>query len=220
MICKKCGATISDDSDFCNKCGSKIGESAEQAQTDEEKSPIEQLADREDQREEADEKEGKLWEGRPSWKAFGHWFVGLLALGIIFLILFIVIWAKNLSGLRIIGYAELAIWFILFAVLLVKVLKRKLTLKYRITTERLFIERGFLSKAIDEAELIRVDDVLVKQNIIQRAFNVGDVLAKTPTDTTDQDQLLIGIEDPINVKEMIRENARRLRKKGLHIEQL
>ncbi|MEW6358904.1 MAG: PH domain-containing protein [Planctomycetota bacterium] len=217
MICKACGATISDDSEFCSKCGVKVGESA---QPGEQKSPVERLAGSQDQSDEADEKETPLWEGRLSWKAYGQWFLLLLILGVVFLIFFIV---KAIGGnpyLKWIGLAEVIIWVALLVVLIAKVLKHKLTLKYRLTTQRLFIERGFLSKTIDEVELIRVDDVIVKQNIFQRAFNVGDVLAKTPTDATDKDQLLVGIEDPINIKEMIREKAQRLRKKSLHVEQL
>jgi hypothetical protein len=52
-------------------------------------------------------------------------------------------------------------------------LVRKVTLRYRLTNYRLFTQRGLLARDNDEIELIRVDDVSVHQNVLQRVFDVG-----------------------------------------------
>ena len=56
------------------------------------------------------------------------------------------------------------------------VLAAKLGVHYRLTTQRLFIREGILTRTLSEVELVRVDDVTVRQGLIQRLFGVGDVL--------------------------------------------
>jgi uncharacterized membrane protein YdbT with pleckstrin-like domain len=71
-----------------------------------------------------------------------------------------------------------------------------------------------------KVELIRVDDVAVRQNLIQRVFNVGVVVVMAPTDQTEPRLELVGIENPIEVKEQIRAHVRRRRDRSLHVESL
>ena len=77
MICEACGATVPDDSEFCNKCGRKLSEDKDEER---EKTPVERLAAEE---EKEDDRERDLWEGRLSWKAYGIWFLLLILLGVV-----------------------------------------------------------------------------------------------------------------------------------------
>jgi len=97
---------------------------------------------------------------------------------------------------------------------------RKLGTKYRLTNYRLFKETGLLSREINEVELVRVDDVSVRQNILQRIFNVGVITVIAPHDQTEPRLELLGIENPIEVKELIRNNVRRRRQGSLNVENL
>jgi hypothetical protein len=65
---------------------------------------------------------------------------------------------------------------------------------------------------------MRVDDVSVQQNIVQRMFNVGDVKVMAPTDPSSPTISVVGICNPIEVKEKIRGLTQELRKKSLRME--
>jgi len=96
---------------------------------------------------------------------------------------------------------------------------RILQTRYRLTSQRLFIEKGILSRTMDQTELIRVDDVRMQQSFVNRIFNIGTVLLMT-TDVTDRSVDIIGIKDPIRVSELIRQQMRTLRGKSLFVENL
>ena len=100
-----------------------------------------------------------------------------------------------------------------------KVAIKKLSIRYRLTNQRFFRERGILSRKLEELELIRVDDVSVAQNVIQRIFKVGVVTLHT-TDTSDPKLAIEGIEDPVEVKEKIRQLVRARRSRATFLERL
>ena len=75
--------------------------------------------------------------------------------------------------------------------------------KYRLTTQRLFIERGLIARQIDEVELFRLKDVTVSQGILQRIFRAGSVTVIS-TDDTNPRVVLQNIGRPLEIKEHIR----------------
>lgn len=97
---------------------------------------------------------------------------------------------------------------------------RKASVRYRLTTHRLFREVGVLFRQLNEIELIRVDDVSVRQNLLERIFNVGTITVIAPTDQTEPRLELEGVENPIEVKEEIRRWVRKRRERSLHLESL
>lgn len=166
------------------------------------------------------EPEQELWKGRYSGKTLGHWWllwiVELAALGWIW---FGVLSAEIRGG-------PIAKWVVLAAAALPAVsilwslMVEKISTRYRLTTHRLFKETGILSRHLNELELLRVDDVAVRQNLIQRIFNVGVITVIAPTDQTEPRLELVGIENPIEIKEMIRTQVRKRRDRSLHVESL
>jgi uncharacterized membrane protein YdbT with pleckstrin-like domain len=62
----------------------------------------------------------------------------------------------------------------LLIVLLVGWLKRVMT-RYLITTRRLQIRRGILSKRVEETRVERVVDVTIHQSVLSRMLAIGDV---------------------------------------------
>jgi len=211
MQCTKCGAEVPDGSEFCNKCGTRLkigaGQKALSAAAPEQTEQKNKQA------------EQKVWEGRFSAKAYALQIGAVVVLAVIFLVSFIAFWLNGMKGLRYIGLGFLVILLILAGWIAVKVIKMKLGLKYWLTTQRIFVERGILSKRIDEIEMMRVDDVSVRQNVVQRMFDVGDVRVMS-TDASDADLTIRGVEGPVKVKEMIREHTQERRSKVLNIERL
>jgi len=206
MSCPKCATELPDGSSFCNKCGASLGEAASPLSA-----PAATTA--------ANEPEQELWKGRFSGRAHGHrwvlWVVWVSALVIAFLK-----FPPSGQYAGWIRYAFLGAAFLPMAAIVWATVILKLSIRYRLTTHRLFREMGILSRHINEVELVRVDDVAVRQNLIQRIFNVGVITVISPTDQTEPTLELVGIENPIEVKEQIRAHVRRRRQGSLHVENL
>lgn len=204
MSCPRCKAELPEGSAFCNRCGAPVGAPSPLAP------PSSASA----------EPEQEVWRGRFSGKALGHWWALWLfwvgGLGYLWLAHV----PSEYRGTAWARYVLLGLSGAPAAALLWTLAVRKLSIRYRLTTHRLFRDVGILSRQADEVELIRVDDVSVRQNLIQRVFNVGVVTVVAPTDQTEPRLELLGIENPIEVKEQIRTHVRRRRDRSLHVESL
>ena len=82
--------------------------------------------------------------------------------------------------------------------------------RYRLTTQRLIVEYGFIGKTTEEIELYRVMDVGVKQHPLERIVKIGDIYiasgdASTPT------KYLHNVPDPERIKDLVREATRQER---------
>jgi len=201
MRCVKCQAEIPDDSTFCGKCGAAQGETgAPDAPGLADNKQTQPLGPEED-----------VWQDRPSgWGMIGR--MSIVAIVTIACIV-IAILAKG-KWIWVLPAATLAaglLW------LLVGLIKLKYGHKYRVSTQRLFIEIGIFSKKFDEVELIRVDDVVVEQGLVQRMFHIGNVRVLSG-DPTDPVLVIKGVPNPQEVKEAIREHARQMRRRTLFME--
>src|SRR5918994_1551735 len=83
---------------------------------------------------------------------------------------------------------------VLVLVLLVGLIKRMAT-RYVITTERLHIRRGILSKATQETRVERVQNVNTQQSLFERILQVGTVDFDT-AGTDDSEFRFLGVSDP------------------------
>lgn len=159
------------------------------------------------------DQEKDIWHGSPSAMA-GAWkliLAALLAAGLIVL-----------NVLTSIPYLSVAIWVVvglLLAWAILSDLYKPFAHHYRLTTQRLFMRHGLLSHVTDQTELIRVDDVRVRQSLWQRMLGIGDVHILS-TDTSDADCLLEDVNGPHQVAEIIRDNTRLLRSSSLFVERL
>ena len=79
-----------------------------------------------------------------------------------------------------------------------------LTEHYVLTTERIRIFRGFLSKSSENIELVRLQDVDYRQHVGERMLNIGDVVLHS-ADPSDPEAVLRNIADPEQVQELIRQ---------------
>jgi Bacterial PH domain/zinc-ribbon domain len=79
--------------------------------------------------------------------------------------------------------------------------------RYKLTNERLIVERGFVRRHVEQIDLFRVHDVNYRQGIMERVFGMGDIGVET-TDATSPDIKLTDISDPNRVKDLIWHAAR------------
>jgi uncharacterized membrane protein YdbT with pleckstrin-like domain len=110
--------------------------------------------------------ESVIYEGHPSWRSILSFYI----LGLLVVAAAAVIGAVA-SGT---GIAVAAAAAALLIVLVVGWLKRVMT-RYLITTRRLQIRRGILSKHVEETRVDRVVDVTVHQSVLARVLAIGDV---------------------------------------------
>lgn len=130
------------------------------------------------------DEETTIWEGAPSPVAYA----GPIALGLLLLPLFgagLLVWLGAWIAWKSAGY--------------------------RLTNQRLFVRRGFVSRSVQELELYRVTDVAFSQGILQRLFGIGTV-SVIANDPTTPRVAMPGIAAPESVKETIRIAYRRARR--------
>lgn len=96
-------------------------------------------------------------------------------------------------------------------------LLRSLATKYRITTQRIAIERGLLSKTRQVIELFRVDDFELVQPLGMRLLGYGILRIKS-SDRDAPEVRLVGIDDVEELYERLREaNLRERERRGVKV---
>lgn len=89
--------------------------------------------------------------------------------------------------------------------------------RYRLTTQRLIIERGILSQTIDQTELVRVDDVRVHKTLTDRLLGLGTVHVIS-TDATHREILIPGVAGPDKLADDVRNMMRAARQRTVYVE--
>jgi uncharacterized membrane protein YdbT with pleckstrin-like domain len=130
-----------------------------------------------------------VFEGHPSWRGVLTFYIKGLAVALVIgVIVFFAV--SDLAGI-------LVFVAILAVVVLVGYVKRMAT-DYAITTERLHIRRGILSKNIQQTNIDRVQNVNTSQSILERLLRVGDVDFDT-AGTDDSEFAFSGVANPSGV---------------------
>jgi uncharacterized membrane protein YdbT with pleckstrin-like domain len=140
-----------------------------------------------------------VFKGHPSWRSALKFYVAGVALAAAAAAI-----GALASGT---GIAVLAGLVVLALVLLVGFLKRMAT-RYVITTERLHIRRGLLSKSTQETRIQRVQNVNTDQSFFERILQVGTVDFDT-AGTDDSEFRFVGVGDPAHVVRAVDRAQRR-----------
>lgn len=82
---------------------------------------------------------------------------------------------------------------------------RVLTIRYRLTDQRLYAYRGLFTRISDSMELVYIDDIRLVQTLFDRILNggVGSLHILCASDKTDSDLVLKGIDKPQEIFEKI-----------------
>lgn len=150
--------------------------------------------------------EKPIWTGRPAWRAFtGVWLTwAILSLGGL---------AASYQYAGVKSTLVSVVWIFALGAGVCLVVREALIvlgLGYQLTTQRLFIHRGILTRVTDQTELLRIDDVRLSQGVIDRLVNTGN-LEVFGTDETDKNVSLRSISQPAQVAEALRLNVRAVR---------
>src|SRR5215475_15685352 len=131
-----------------------------------------------------------IFQGHPSWRAIIGFYLKGVAVAIVLGII-----AKLVSSTASVFVVVLVV---LAVTVLIGFLKRWAT-TYTITTRRLNIKRGIISREIQETRLERVQDVNYSQSVYQRLMRIGDVDFDTAASGGDYDFIFYGVADPQDV---------------------
>jgi uncharacterized membrane protein YdbT with pleckstrin-like domain len=133
--------------------------------------------------------EEMVFEGHPSWRAVLSFYVSGVAIVAVAAAI-----GALVSGAAI---AILAGAVVLAIVILAGLIKRQST-RYVITSERLHIRHGILSKTTQETRVQRVQNVNTEQSLFERIMQVGTVDFDT-AGTDDSEFRFVGVANPEDV---------------------
>jgi uncharacterized membrane protein YdbT with pleckstrin-like domain len=130
-----------------------------------------------------------VFEGRPVWRSILSFYVlGLLG----------AIVAGVVVALAVSTAAGVLAWLALFALVILVGFLRRVSTRYAITTQRLRIQRGILSRSVQQTRIERVQNVTTRQSLAARALRVGTVDFDT-AGTDGGDFAFVGVGDPARV---------------------
>jgi membrane protein YdbS with pleckstrin-like domain len=147
--------------------------------------------------------EEELWRGRPSQilnlKLYAIW--ALILLGVLFAVA-----------------VRVDLWpvpVVLSFIALLQIAWRNLRLRsieYVVTTQRVRVVSGLFSKDIQEIELFRVKDTMVRQGFVQRLFGLGTITVLSG-DARNPTLVLQGLPHAIELRERLRQEVMTLRQR-------
>jgi uncharacterized membrane protein YdbT with pleckstrin-like domain len=130
-----------------------------------------------------------IFEGRPSWRSIlGFYVVGL----IVAVVAGGIAKVADETGTGVIAFVAV------FAIVLVVGFLKRIGTSYTITSERLHIRRGLLSRSVQQTKLERVQNVNTEQSFFERILQIGTVDFDT-AGTDDSDFTFAGVANPEDV---------------------
>ena len=134
-----------------------------------------------------------VFEGRPIWRSILSFyitgFIGSVVIGVVVALI-----ASTTIGV--------IVFLVLFALDVLVGFIRRISTRYTITTQRLRIERGLLSKHVQQTRIERVQNVNTNQTFVSRILRVGTVDFDT-AGTDDSDFTFTGVVNPHEVVEAV-----------------
>jgi uncharacterized membrane protein YdbT with pleckstrin-like domain len=130
-----------------------------------------------------------VFEGHPSWRALLSFYIGGVAGAVAV--------AVVVGLLTSIALGVLAAAVLIAAVLAYGLVKRTATM-YLVSSQRLYIRRGLLSKRVQQTRIDRVQNVNTDQSLRDRLLRVGTVDFDT-AGTDDSEFRFVGIANPATV---------------------
>jgi uncharacterized membrane protein YdbT with pleckstrin-like domain len=133
--------------------------------------------------------EEMVFEGHPSWRAVLSFYVtGVVIVAVVAAI------GALVSG----GGLAVLLGVIVFALVVIAGLIKRQATRYVITSERLHIRHGILSKRTQETRVQRVQNVNTEQSFFERILQVGTVDFDT-AGTDDSEFRFVGVANPEEV---------------------
>ena len=147
------------------------------------------------------EGETVVFRGHPSWRSvLGFYISGLLAAGVLGALAALVSWIVEDEVKA--AWVVAAVVAALVGMVVAGLLKRAAT-EYVITTRRLHIRRGLLSRKTEETRIERVQNVNTSQSVVERLLRVGTVDFDVASDERQDLFRFTGVANPRGVVQAI-----------------
>jgi uncharacterized membrane protein YdbT with pleckstrin-like domain len=130
-----------------------------------------------------------VFEGHPSWRALLSFYLGGIAVvAVVGVVAALIgsVWTGILVGAVLLG------------LLLVFGFVKRMSTTYLVSTQRLYIRRGLLSKRMQQTRIDRVQNVNTEQSVRERVLRVGTVDFDT-AGSDDSEFRFVGIANPSQV---------------------
>lgn len=219
MRCAKCGLESKSSGNFCEHCGTPRNDqgrmqtmaqapgalpdgAGEPAAGDTQPPPSVSPRGIASPTSHSPQPERVIWEEHPSYKTAVPVLTQALLVYLVVAAILAAVGTKG--GLQL---TALAVAALVIAGVAAYYLVRRLSTRYRLTTQRFFIERGLINKRTDEVELEHYKDVFVSQDFLDRMMGCGDIEIITG-DISSPTVKIIDVDDPVAKKEFIRTSAR------------
>ena len=141
-----------------------------------------------------------MFQGHPSWRSIIAFYIK--GLFIVLIAAFVVGIVTNITGDDTDTGLVALVAVVGVAVVVLAGLIKRITVHYTITTRRLHIKRGIISREIQETRLERVQNVNYDQSAVQRLLQVGDVDFDTAAGD-DYNFIFAGVANPDEVVELV-----------------
>jgi uncharacterized membrane protein YdbT with pleckstrin-like domain len=156
--------------------------------------------------------EQTLWNGSPSWLLhLGNVIFWAIA-GIILPTVIIYLWTKGIENPKLDTFfwvVLLASIIIPFSIVFLRIFDTRF-INYTLTTERLIIKKGILTRTTDEIELYRIKDIRLIEPILQRLVGLS-IVEITSSDRSNPNVSLAGIKKGDELRNTMRNEVERLR---------
>jgi uncharacterized membrane protein YdbT with pleckstrin-like domain len=136
-----------------------------------------------------------IYEGRPSWRSI----LGFYIMGLVLAVIAAVIakFALDSTG------SAIAVGAVAFLIVLLVGWLKRVSTRYSITDRRLRIQRGIISRKVEEARVDRVQNVTVSQGVLERILQYGTVDFDTASNRADDTFQFRGIDDPGEITRLV-----------------
>jgi uncharacterized membrane protein YdbT with pleckstrin-like domain len=149
-----------------------------------------------------------LFEGRPSWRAQMSHFVGWIPVALAPFVIAVILDANDVGTWLTVWQWFLITVVLLFIVVIVDVLRRY-AIFYAVTNQRLRVRTGILSRSEQTARFDRVQNVDIRQSLMDRILHVGTVDFDTAGagERSIDHFMFRGIADPQALVRIVAENS-------------
>jgi uncharacterized membrane protein YdbT with pleckstrin-like domain len=141
-----------------------------------------------------------IWEGHPTWRAMLSFHIKWFAVTIVAFGLLVLLRSLDVGVPYPIIGAVLAAG--IGVTIVVGWIDRFFT-QYTITTKRLNIRTGILSKTETSTNVDRIQNITVKQSAMDRILKVGSIDFDTASDDASDKLMFTGVNDPQSLRERI-----------------
>ena len=187
MFCEKCGAKLEDDALFCTKCGAKVGEANSVGQ------------------EKVDDNEVKL-KVKPIFK---FWYMMFPTVITFLICILMVVVPSSMAGPEV-ALGMFVVLFVIFALIVGIIVlfksKQYKHLTYDFYNTKVLFEDSFLNLAQKEVKYKYIREVTMRQSVVQRWFNIGNIILYTNAETGVGNGIqIINVENVHDIYKQIKE---------------